>query len=42
MKSAIGGLVLVNLVNFIISLLLNQISVVAKFAEATQTLFYWI
>ena len=42
MKSAIGGLVLVNLVMFFISLLLNQISAVSKFAEATQTLFNWI
>ncbi len=42
MKSAISGFVMVNLVMFIIFLLLNQISVVSKFAEATQTLFYWI
>lgn len=42
MKNAIGGLVLVNLIMFVISLLLNQISVISQFTEATQTLFYWI
>lgn len=42
MKSAIGGLVLVDLVMFIISVLLNQISVISRFTEATQTLFNWI
>ena len=42
MKNAIGGLVLVNLIMFVISLLLNQISVISQFAEATQTLFNWI
>lgn len=41
-KSAIGGLILVNFVMFIVSTLLSQISVVAQFTEATQTLFYWI
>ncbi len=42
MKSAIGGLVLVNLIMFVISLLLNQVSAVSRFTEATQTLLYWI
>ena len=42
MKSAIGGLVLANLIMFFVSLLLNQISVVSKYTEAIQTLFYWI
>lgn len=42
MKNAIGGLVLVNLVMFVISLLLNQISVISQFTEATQTLYNWI
>ena len=42
MKNAIGGLVVVNVVIGVISLLLNQISAVSRFIEATQTLFNWI
>ena len=42
MKNAIGGLVLVNLIMFVISLLLNQISAISQFTEATQTLFNWM
>lgn len=42
MKSAIGGLVLVNLIMFVISLLINLIPAVSRFAEATQTLMFWI
>lgn len=42
MKNAIGGHVLVNLIMFVISLLLNQISAISQFTEATQTLFNWI
>jgi len=40
MKSAIGGLPLVNLIMFVISLLINQIPVVSQFTEATQTLLW--
>lgn len=41
-KNAIVVLILVNLIIFIISLLLNQVSVVSQFIEATQTKFNWI
>lgn len=41
-KSAIGGLILVNAVMFLISSLLSQVPAVSQFVQATQTLFNWL
>lgn len=42
MKNAIGGLVAVNLVTWIVSALLLQIPVVSRFFEAASTLINWL
>lgn len=42
MKSAIGGLVLSNLIMFVVSVLINLIPAVLEFSVATETLMFWI